>query len=87
MRLKEWAQKQGVSYKTAWRWFHAGTLPVQAEQHPGGTIIVHEGGNQTTEQVALYARVSGSDQKSDLERQVGRLTADSSQVIAPFQTK
>lgn len=74
MKLREWAQQQGISYKTAWRWFHAGTLPVQAEQHSSGTIIVHGDAKEAFEQVALYARVSGSDQKSDLERQVGRLT-------------
>ena len=51
----------------------AGQLPVPAEQLPTGTILVHppevapEGG------VALYARVSSTDQKADLERQVARL--------------
>ena len=75
MKLKEWAHQQGISYKTAWRWFRAGTLPVKADQHPGGTIIVHEDSGEKTGYVALYARVSGSDQKGDLERQMGRLTA------------
>ena len=42
MKLSVWAKKQGISYKTAWRWFKAGTLPVRAEQMPSGTIIIHE---------------------------------------------
>jgi hypothetical protein len=40
VKLREWADKQGVSYRTALRWFHAATLPVEAEQVATGTIIV-----------------------------------------------
>jgi predicted site-specific integrase-resolvase len=63
----------GVSYKTAYRWWQAGKL--DAYQLDTGTIIVHDpvppraaGGG-----VALYARVSSAEQKSDLERQTHRL--------------
>lgn len=41
MKLSVWAELQGVSYKTAWRMWKAGTLPVPAEQLPTGTVIVH----------------------------------------------
>jgi predicted site-specific integrase-resolvase len=37
MKLSTWAKKQGVSYKTAWRWFKDGKLPVDAQQMPSGT--------------------------------------------------
>ncbi|HEY1977133.1 MAG TPA: IS607 family transposase [Candidatus Baltobacteraceae bacterium] len=72
MRLSTWAKKHGVHYQTAWRWIRDGTMPVPWTQLPTGTILVHppevhSGG------VALYARVSSADQKSDLERQLGRL--------------
>jgi putative resolvase len=40
MKLSEWAKKQGVSYRTALRWFHGGILPVEAEQMDTGTILV-----------------------------------------------
>jgi predicted site-specific integrase-resolvase len=41
---------------------------------PSGTIIVHEDGPSGDENaVVIYARVSSSDQKDDLERQVERL--------------
>ena len=40
MKLTDWAKKQGVSYKTAWRWFRDGKMPVRAEQMPSGTILV-----------------------------------------------
>jgi predicted site-specific integrase-resolvase len=72
MKLSEWARKQGISYRTAWRWFKEGKLPVPVEQTPTGTILLKE---PTTEfnQVAIYARVSSSDQKNDLDRQISRL--------------
>ena len=40
MKLSEWARGQGVWYRTALDWFHAGTLPVSARQLPTGTIVV-----------------------------------------------
>lgn len=72
MKLSNWAKKQGISYRTAWRWFKEGKLPVKTEQTATGTILVSEAAVQL-HQTAIYARVSSSDQKNDLERQVGRL--------------
>jgi hypothetical protein len=40
MKLTEWARSQGISYRTALNWFHAGTLPIPARQLPTGTILV-----------------------------------------------
>jgi putative resolvase len=72
MKLSAWAKKQGVSYKTAWRWFKAGTLP-RAEQMPSGTVVVHEDETPSAA-VALYARVSSHEQKDQLAAQLGRLS-------------
>ncbi len=47
-------------------------MPIKAEQIKTGTIIVYPI-VPAGEGVALYARVSSADQKSDLERQLGRL--------------
>ncbi len=74
MKLSDWAKKQGVSYRTAWRWFKAGILPVPVKQLSNGTIIISESNEQLLS-VAIYARVSSSDQKGDLDRQVARLVA------------
>jgi len=74
MKLSEWAKQQGISYKTAWRWFSEGKLPVHAEQMATGTIIVRTGGSAAGK-TAIYARVSSSDQKSGLDGQVARLLA------------
>jgi putative resolvase len=75
MRLKDWAEQQGIHYQTAWKWFRDGKLPVPALQTPTGTILVQPdarprpGGG-----LGLYARVSSHDQLADLERQVAQLT-------------
>jgi len=73
MKLSQYAKKMGVTYKTAWRWDKAGQL--DAYQTPTGMVVVRE--HQTekpgTGRIALYARVSSVDQKSDLDRQMHRL--------------
>lgn len=73
MKLSVWAKSQGLSYKTAWRLWKEGKLPVPAEQLLTGTVIVHPPVIPTEGGVALYARVSSADQTPDLERQVARL--------------
>ena len=75
MKLTTWAKQTGISYKTALRWFHSGKLPVQARQLSTGTILVQQTRIDPSNKVALYARVSGSGQKKDLEAQLGRLVA------------
>ena len=75
MNLKQWAERQGVSYVTARRWFAAGTLPVQARR-VGGLILVGEiPAPDSAGSAVVYARVSSADQKADLDRQVARVTA------------
>src|ERR1700730_3014527 len=73
MRLSQYAQKMGVSYKTAFRWWQAGKL--NAYQLETGTIIVRDDTllPETATGIALYARVSTAGQKEDLARQVERL--------------
>src|SRR5919204_5114354 len=73
MKLSEWARVNHVHPKTAYRWWRQGTLPVPARQVSARTILVlqpqpADGG------VGLYARVSSHDQRSDLDRQVARLS-------------
>ena len=73
MKLSAWAKENGLTYRTAWRMWRDGRLPVPAEQLATGTVLVHPPQAQAAESVALYARVSSGDQKADLERQLGRL--------------
>jgi predicted site-specific integrase-resolvase len=74
MKLVEWARRQGISYKTAWRWVKDDAMPVPWRQMPGGTILVDAPPNESPAAVALYARVSSHDQRSDLDRQLARLS-------------
>ena len=73
MKLSQYAKKAGISYKTAWRWYKAGTL--DAYQTPTGMVVVRDPQLERigTGRIALYARVSSADQKNDLERQMHRL--------------
>lgn len=75
MKLKEWARGQGVSYRTALNWFHAGTLPASARQLSTGTILVEPPTADTGRAVA-YCRVSSADQRDDLDRQAGRVAQE-----------
>ena len=72
MKLSDWAKLQGISYRTAWRWFKAGILPVPAKQLSNGTILLSDS-KLDKKTVTIYARVSSSDQKVDLDAQVSRL--------------
>jgi putative resolvase len=73
MKLSVWAKQQGITYKTAWRMWNDGRLPVPAHQLPTGTVIL-DVPEQASIGVALYARVSSADQKADLDRQLARLS-------------
>src|SRR5258708_36840343 len=73
MKLSQYAKQQGISYRTALRWFRDGTI--QGYQAPSGTIIVTEREPmQAVQQVAIYARVSSAEHRANLERQAERLT-------------
>ena len=73
MKLADWARTQGIDYKTAYRWFRAGILPIPSIQLPTGTILVTPEAEASSTGVALYGRVSSSGQKKDLDRQMARL--------------
>src|SRR5579859_1164276 len=73
MKLSQYAKQQGISYRTALRWFRDGTI--QGYQAPSGTIIVKEQEKpQSVQKVAIYARVSSSEHRENLERQAERLS-------------
>jgi putative resolvase len=73
MKLSQYAKQQGISYKTAWRWYKAGQL--DAYQTPTGMVVVRDPKEvrPVTGRIALYARVSSSGQKEDLDRQMQHL--------------
>src|SRR5712691_4856659 len=73
LKVSQYAKQQGISYRTALRWFRDGAI--KGYQAPSGTIIVTEREPvQAVEKVAMYARVSSSEHRANLERQVERLS-------------
>jgi len=70
MKLSTYAKKSGISYSTALRMWKREEL--DAYQLPTGTIIVRES-DEKPAGIVIYARVSSSSQRDDLERQVERL--------------
>ncbi|MEN8218097.1 MAG: IS607 family transposase [Pseudomonadota bacterium] len=73
LKLSDWAKSQGISYKTAWRWFNEGKLPVEAKQMATGTILIKSSKTEDNRDCVVYARVSSNDQKPDLDQQVARV--------------
>lgn len=81
MRIREWAEREGFHPQTVWRWCREGTMPVPFERTATGAVIVHDPKYENVTPTAAagrtvcYARVSSSDQKTDLQRQADRLKA------------
>jgi putative resolvase len=75
MKLSSYAKRIGISYNTAWRMWKRGQLP--GYQLPTGTVIVEPPGQRVTppRTVAVYALVSNSENKKNLETQAERLTS------------
>lgn len=76
MKLSDYARKIGISYRTAWRWYKSGRL--KGYQVDTGTIIITEPlldvlAQKPEKNVAIYARVSASENKDNLETQAKRL--------------
>ncbi|MCK9477760.1 MAG: hypothetical protein M0R46_17745 [Candidatus Muirbacterium halophilum] len=76
MKLSDWAKKQGVSYLTTLRWYHAGKIK-NAIQIDTGTILVNENRNFDDKtkkvRICLYGRVSNNNRKQELNYQIDRL--------------
>lgn len=74
MKLSQYAKKVGVTYRTAWIWYRDGKI--KGYQMPTGTVVITEDENRApSEKVAIYARVSSSEHRSNLETQADRLAA------------
>lgn len=72
IRLTEWARRQGIAYITAFRWAHADKIP-GLHKNAGGRLFVEILDVSGGKSAVLYGRVSSSDQREDLDRQMERL--------------
>jgi putative resolvase len=75
MKLSDYAKQQGVRYETAWRWFRDGKI--KGRRIGAHTILVDEGQQEKLplQKVAVYARISSAENKSNLDSQAERLMA------------
>jgi predicted site-specific integrase-resolvase len=77
MKLSRYAKKLGIHSNTAYRLFKRGQIP--GYQLPTGTVIIEEPGDQTEKRarhpqlVAVYARVSSTENTKNLDTQAERL--------------
>ena len=77
MKLSSYAKKLGIHYNTAYRMFRRGQIA--GYQLPTGTVIIEEPVEQVPARpakqhiVAVYARVSSSENKKNLDTQAQRL--------------
>jgi putative resolvase len=77
MKLSDYAKQQGVRYETAWRWFRDGKI--KGRRIGKHTILVDEQEEtqepHSQQKVAIYARVSSAENKSNLDSQAERLVS------------
>ncbi len=74
MKLSEWAKKNSLTYKSAHRLFQKGLVP-GSRQLPSGTIVVDEDVPNKPDYTVVYARVSSSQNKNNLESQASRVAS------------
>ncbi|SRR5258708_39770129 len=73
IKLSSYAKRLGISYNSAWSMWKQGQIP--GYQLPTGTVIIDPPEFRSTpvRTVAVYARVSSSENKDNLKRQAERL--------------
>lgn len=69
-KISQYAKLNKVGYRTVWNWIKDGKLNIE-KTSTGRIIIVEEIDRQLN--VAIYSRVSSSENKESLERQKNRL--------------
>lgn len=72
IKLSQYAKDRGIGYRAAWNRFKAGKIP-NARVTDTGTIEIELIKPKKLEYNVVYARVSTSDQKKDLETQIQRV--------------
>lgn len=73
IKLSTWAKQNGYSYRGAYRLFNNNLIP-NAFKNQVGSIMVDDQQEVAPLETIVYARVSSSKQKDDLDRQAERLS-------------
>jgi len=73
VKLSEYAKLHSVTYRTAWNWYKAGKIKNAFKDEYGNVLIRIKEKTPLENKVAIYARVSSNENKSNLEAQAERL--------------
>ena len=71
-KVSQYAKKYGVSIRTVWNWMYSGRLKTERTE-TNRILIIEDEDKKINDAVAIYARVSSSENKDNLERQKQRL--------------
>ena len=74
MKLSQWAKKNSLSYRRAWQLYKEGKLK-NARRLDACSILIDDDLPDRKEKIVVYARVSSSENKDNLERQAERLVS------------
>ena len=71
-KISKYAKKHGVTTRTVWNWIKDGKVQIE-RNNTNHVFIVEDEDKLINDNVAVYARVSSSENKDNLERQKERL--------------
>ena len=71
-KISQYAKKYNVGYRTVWNWVKAGKLNIEFTD-TNRILIIENEDKKINDSVAIYARVSSSENKENLYRQRERL--------------
>lgn len=71
-KLSQYASERGVTYRTAWEHFRLGKIE-GAHKDDTGHVVIPDATPAVVPRAAIYARVSSSENKTNLDAQAERL--------------
>ena len=71
-KISQYAKRYNVHYRTVWNWVKDGKLTTERTD-TGRILIIEDEDKQVNDAVAIYVRVSSSENKDNLTRQRKRL--------------
>lgn len=72
-KISQYAKRYGVSTRTVWNWMYSGKVKFERESDGKHIRIIEDEDKKLTDAVGIYARVSSSENKDNLEKQKERL--------------
>lgn len=70
-KISQYAKLNNVGYRTVWNWINAGKVKIERTETNRVLIVIDD--EKKEEKVAIYCRVSSSENKDNLEKQKERV--------------